>query len=164
MNTKPRLSKLPIYLGVCFAVFVFGGLFQPGEWYTTLNRAPWNPPGIAFPIVWSILYVLIAISGWRLFATDHTLLKQLWIVQLMLNAAWSYLFFGLHSPLLALIDILLLTFCVLVLIIQAWRLGLRPSSCLLMPYALWLLLASSLNAYIVVFNEQRKIKSTLSQQ
>lgn len=152
MNSKASLNKLPIFIGLCLAVFLFGGLFQPGEWYATLQRAPWSPPNLAFPIVWSILYILIAVSGWLLFATDHRQLKHLWLIQLALNAAWSYLFFGRHWPLISLIEISLLAFCVLILIIGAWRVGLKLISYLLLPYTLWLILATSLNAYIVVFN------------
>ena len=152
MNAKAILSTLPIYLGLCLAVFLFGGLFQPGEWYASLNRAPWSPPNIAFPIVWSLLYVMIAISGWLIFASDHSHLKRLWTIQLILNAVWSYLFFGQHWPFLSLIEIVLLALCVFTLIVASWRSGLRAASLLLIPYAVWLTLASSLNAYIVVSN------------
>lgn len=152
MNQHAKLSHFPIYLGLCLAVFLFGGLFQPGEWYVSLNRAPWSPPNIAFPIVWSLLYLMIAISGWLLFATNNTLLKKVWIGQLVLNAAWSYLFFGQHWPLLSLIEIVVLAAGVFVLIIGSWRAGLKMVSLLLVPYAAWLMLASSLNAYIVAFN------------
>jgi len=149
---KAELKHLPIYFGACLAVFLFGGLFQPGDWYTSLNRAPWSPPNIAFPIVWSILYIMIAVSGWLIFATDNSQLKRLWIIQLILNAIWSWLFFGQQWLLIGLIDIVALALCVLMMVVVSWRAKLKLVSLLLIPYLIWLLLASSLNTYIVLNN------------
>lgn len=144
--------RLPWFLGVCLLVFMFGGLFRPGDWYTKLNIAPWSPPDIAFPIVWGILYALIAVAGWLLFGSGHNSLKRLWILQLGLNAAWSWIFFGQHWVLAGLIEIVLLGAVVVLLIIGCFRAKLYLAAWLLMPYLIWLELATTLNAYILKMN------------
>lgn len=143
---------LPVFIVACLLVSGFGGLFQPDEWYRNLNQAPWTPPNIAFPIVWGILYLLIAIAGWIIFARGDRLTKQLWVVQLLVNASWSWVFFGLHQPVFALLDIMTLVVLVAILLWRCKRQHLTLAAALLVPYLVWLLLASSLNAYIVIFN------------
>jgi tryptophan-rich sensory protein len=105
-SKSPGLKLLICSLG-CFAAISIGGLFQPGEFYQELNRAPWTPPNIAFPIVWTILYVLIALSGWVIAKSGQLTLIVLWWVQLALNAAWSWVFFGEFWVALAMLDIIL---------------------------------------------------------
>ncbi|MBT8114311.1 MAG: tryptophan-rich sensory protein [Arenicella sp.] len=143
---------LPWFLVTCLMVFLFGGLFQPGDWYAELNIAPWSPPGIAFPIVWSILYIMIAVAGCLIFNSGHTILKVFWAVQLIMNAGWSWIFFGQHWVVAALIEIVALGALVLLLIIGCFRARLRLAAWLLLPYLLWLELATTLNAYIVQMN------------
>lgn len=146
------LKKLPLPLIACLATFAFGGLFIPGDWYASLNRAPWSPPNIAFPIVWFILYLFIAISGWHLFSTKHKHLQKLWCLQLGINAIWSWVFFGQHWVLLGLINILVLGLIVGLLMIKCYKNKLAFSTYLLTPYLAWLALAASLNAYILLNN------------
>ncbi|NND80980.1 MAG: tryptophan-rich sensory protein [Gammaproteobacteria bacterium] len=150
MTTSKR--NLVVCSLACLAVFLFGGLFQPGEWYAGLRRAPWTPPDIAFPIVWALLYCAIAIAGWQIFNSGQRALQGLWIAQLLVNGLWSWLFFGQHWPLASLVDIVLLGGLVLVLMIACFKAGLRQAGWLLLPYLLWLELATTLNAYIVRFN------------
>ena len=149
---SPAIKFLLCSLG-CVIALSFGGLFQPGEWYTQLNRAPWNPPNIAFPIVWSILYVLIALSGWIIAKANQPLLISLWWIQLALNAVWSWFFFGQQWILLALVDIVLILTIVGALIVRCRAVpDLKTAGNLLIPYFAWLLLALSLNAYIWIYN------------
>ena len=145
----------------CLIAIGIGGLFTPGEWYTQINIAPWSPPNLAFPIVWSILYVCIALSGWRIFNQGTFQLKALWTLQLALNALWSWVFFGQHWVLLGFIDIVLIMTLVTYLIITCWNIdtsskgekpNLRVCSYLLAPYLLWLSIACSLNLYILLNN------------
>lgn len=152
MTRPSNYSSLLIYLGLCLATLAFGGLFTPGEWYQSLQKAPWTPPNIAFPIVWSVLYLLIAIAGWRIALAGATQLTRLWFVQLGLNALWSFLFFGQEQVTLALIDICILSVVVAVMIRQSLQLKLSLVAVLLSPYLVWLVLASSLNAYIFFNN------------
>ena len=155
MTTKTWANSwwlLGLFMVLSFLVFGFGGLFQPGPWYQSINKAAWTPPNLAFPLVWFFLYCLIAITGWRIFsATDH-ILKWLWVIQMTLNTLWSWLFFGEHWASIALLDITLLSASVGTLIYRSWRLDMRSVAIMLSPYLAWLALATSLNAYIVIYN------------
>ena len=146
------LKKLSLPLIACLATFGFGGLFIPGDWYASLNRAPWSPPNIAFPIVWFILYLLIAVSGWQLFSTKQKSLQKLWCLQLGVNAIWSWVFFGQHWVFLGLVNILALILLVSVLMLKCYQKKLTFSTYLLAPYIIWLVLAATLNAYILLNN------------
>jgi len=144
--------SLVLFFLASYAVFAFGGLFQPGDWYQSLNKASWSPPNIAFPIVWLILYAFIAIAGWLTYINGNIRLTKLWGAQLIINGLWSWIFFGQHWVLIGLIDLLLLVILVVSLIVGAISSGLRSCAYLLIPYLLWLVLATSLNVYILIFN------------
>lgn len=152
ISNKPRWQNLPIFLAICFAAFAFGGLFRPGEWYAALTVPPWTPPNLAFPIVWAVLYICIAFAGWLIFASGNKTLKTLWVVQLVLNALWSWIFFGQHWVLLGAADIVLIGIVLVNLILKSWRAGEKAAASLLCPYLLWIMLATSLNVYIAVAN------------
>ncbi|NNC99015.1 MAG: tryptophan-rich sensory protein [Gammaproteobacteria bacterium] len=152
MKSFTRLKSLPIFLIACILTLGFGGLFLPGPWYESLHKAPWNPPNVVFPIVWSALYLLIAVAGWLIFTHSDLRLKQLWVLQLLLNGAWSWIFFGQHWVLVAMVDIALLNVVVATLIWRCFRSCLPAAGWLLLPYLLWIALASSLNAYILIAN------------
>lgn len=152
LNTRSKWQSLAFFLLLCFLVFAFGGLFRPGYWYLALNKAPWSPPNIAFPIVWALLYICIAIAGWQIFRRGNSCLKTLWSVQLILNALWSWVFFGQHWVLMGLLNIVLIDALVINLILKARRIELNSVSLLLAPYIAWLLLATTLNAYILLAN------------
>ena len=152
MHSEKKYWHLLIFFVICYGVAAFGAQFTPGEWYQGLQRAPWNPPNAAFPIAWTILYALIAIAGWLLFSQSVVKLKWLWVGQLLLNAAWSWIFFDQHWVGVALLDILLLAIVLAVLVQQCFAQGQRAAGYLLFPYLLWIMLATSLNAYIFVYN------------
>ena len=122
-----------------------GAMFKPGEWYRGLERPSWTPPNWAFPVVWTILYIAIGVSGWLVWeARGPGLAMALWLVQLGLNAAWSWLFFGRHRMDLAFVDICLLLLAILAYIIAASAIS--PLAALLFaPYAAWVALAAMLN-------------------
>lgn len=154
MSANLRLSHwwLPAFIIVCYLVAAFGAQFSPGNWYEGLQRAPWNPPNAAFPIVWTVLYAMIAVAGWLIFSAQDTSLKLLWTAQLLLNGMWSWIFFGQHWVGIALLEIVVLVVVVLLLIKRSFDAKQTLAACLHGPYLVWLLLATSLNAYIVVFN------------
>ena len=108
-----------------------------GEWYRGLARPSWTPPNWAFPLVWSILYIAIGISGWLVWEVQGTgIAIGLWLLQLVFNAAWSWLFFGLHRMDLAFVDICLLLLTILAYIAVASTVS--PLAALLFaPYAGW---------------------------
>ena len=139
------------WIALSFGAAVVGGLFRPGEWYLSLDKPVWTPPGWIFPPVWTALYAMMGIAawlawkerGWRRAAIP----LSIFIVQLLLNAAWSWLFFGLHRPGLALLDIIALWIGILATVIAFWRV--RPAAgALLIPYLAWVSFATVLNAEI----------------
>jgi tryptophan-rich sensory protein len=141
-----------------FIVLVLGGglvlgfLTTPGEWYAGLVKPSFNPPAWLFGPVWTVLYVLIAIAGWRVWQRDRTgWPMKLWWTQLALNFLWTPVFFGAHQLGLALVVILLMLAAILAFIATAWRLD-RVAAWLFVPYAAWVAFASVLNGSIWMLN------------
>ncbi|AKI03140.1 TspO and MBR related protein [Hoeflea sp. IMCC20628] len=135
---------------IVFAVLVLatassGAFFKPGPWYRQLRRPSWTPPNWAFPVVWTILYIAIGVSGWLVWqAGGIGIVMALWILQLIFNGAWSWLFFGRHRMDLAFIDICLLLIVILAYIAMASLIS--PLAALLfVPYAAWVITAAALN-------------------
>jgi translocator protein len=146
-----RYLSLVVFLLLAAAAAVFGSQFEPGAWHAALQKPAWNPPNWVFGPVWTVLYVLIAIAGWLAWRARHRLLLWLWGVQLLLNALWSWLFFGLHLPFLALAEIVLLLLVIVAFIVVAWRRQ-RAAAWLFVPYAAWVGFATALNAAIALLN------------
>ncbi|MEQ8838469.1 MAG: TspO/MBR family protein, partial [Lacipirellulaceae bacterium] len=97
---------LAVCLAISAAAIGVGQLYPPGQWFASLNKPAINPPGWVFPVVWTPLYVMIAVAGWLIWrAGPKSLGMKLWAVQMVLNVAWSAIFFGAHRPGLALIEI-----------------------------------------------------------
>jgi tryptophan-rich sensory protein len=133
---------------VTYAAAAFGSLFMPGEWYAQLTKPAWNPPNWIFGPVWTALYTMMAVAAWLVwrrggFAAQRQPLT-LFLVQLLLNAAWSPLFFGLHNPGLALAEILLLWLAILGTLIAFWKVQ-RFAGVMLLPYLAWVSFATALN-------------------
>jgi tryptophan-rich sensory protein len=141
-----------------FLVLVVGGglvigyVTAPGEWYAALAKPAFNPPGWVFGPVWTVLYVLVAVAGWRIWQGDRRgRPMRLWWTQLVLNFLWSPIFFGAHQVGLALIIVLLLLAAIAAFIVLAWRQD-RLAAWLFLPYAAWVTFASALNASIWELN------------
>src|SRR5579872_4792179 len=99
------------FIIACFLAALTGAFFRPGEWYEQLKKPSWRPPNRLFAPVWTVLYLMIAIAGWLIwrkagFASARWALA-VYGVQLVLNAVWTPLFFGLHRIELGVADILL---------------------------------------------------------
>lgn len=143
-------SKFSVFIYVFIALIV-GGLASSNAandlWYQELNKSSLNPPGFVFGIVWPILYLLMSISAFRTFANT----KNLFLIQLIFNALWSWLFFAFQMPLIALFNIWLLIYLNIKLSIQMYKQD-TLSGYLLFPYVGWLIFASYLNLYIVLNN------------
>lgn len=131
-----------------------GAVFKPGPWYEDLQRPSWTPPNWAFPVVWSILYILIGVSGWMVWqARGVGLAMGLWLLQLILNAAWSWLFFGMKRMDLAFVDVCALFLSILAYIAAASAIS--PLAALLFaPYAVWVATAAALNRAVWHLNPQ----------
>ena len=143
-------SKFSVFIFVILALIV-GGLASSNTaddiWYQDLIKSPLNPPGYVFGIVWPILYLLMSISAFRTF--NET--KNLFLIQLLFNAIWSWLFFAFQMPFIALLNIWLLIYLNINLNLKMFYQD-KLSGFLFTPYILWLFFASYLNLFIVLNN------------
>jgi benzodiazapine receptor len=158
MKQKKMWISLLAFIFLCLVVEVVGSFWTKESvltWYPTLIKPSWTPPDWIFGPVWFCLYLMIAIAGWLIYRAEHshqrTVALMLYGVQLALNFIWSFLFFSLRSPVLGLIDIILLCLLVTLTIIKAWPVR-RLASLLLIPYLAWVAYAASLNAGIWLLN------------
>lgn len=151
MKSTKSYWMLALFLVLVGAVAMTGVQFRPGGWYLMLEKPFWTPPSWVFPPVWTVLYVMIAVAGWLTYAGHDWRLKALWLLQLGLNALWSWLFFGLHRVDLGLIDIIALLFTIAAFVALAFRQDKRPAWWML-PYLLWVAYATTLNAAIYLMN------------
>ena len=139
---------LPLLVFACSVIGSLANIFISSDsWYVDLVKSPLNPPSFVFGIVWPILYALMAFVSFK--SADK--IWKLFIPQLILNAAWSWIFFYMHAPLLALINISILIFLnqkILVIL----KIESKLLFWLYLPYVLWLSFAAFLNASIVFLN------------
>ena len=154
LDLRGELTSLLVFLALVAAAAITGAQFEPGEWYEQLEKPAWTPPNWLFGPVWSALYIAIAVAGWRVWRLARprwTPAVWLWCTQLVLNVLWSWLFFSLHRPLLALLDLLLLATSIAGFVVLAHAHS-RLASWLFAPYLLWVLFAGALNLAIVLRN------------
>lgn len=157
MSRQAQLWKVClVWVIMCLAVSSIAGWVTGHNiesWYVHLVKPSYNPPAWLFGPVWTILYIMIGISGGLLWHERCQRVLTWWsyIIQLMLNFAWSFIFFGAHAMGWALLDIVLLWLMILVTIILAYQH--RPVvSWLLLPYWLWVSFAAVLNSAIYALN------------
>ncbi len=148
-NMKSLLGFLILTVGGGLAI----GLFTlPGEWYAGLVKPSFNPPNWIFGPVWTALYIMIAIAGWRIYLRDPSgVAMKIWWVALALNFIWSPTFFGAQQLGIALVIILALLAAILAFIVTS-RAADRPASHLFIPYAAWVGFATLLNGSLFVLN------------
>ena len=148
LNSKANKSILILLIPLTLIVGSFASANTGTDiWYQGLIKSDLNPPGYVFGIVWPILYLLMGITAWRTFK----IIKNLFYVQLFLNAIWSWLFFSFQFPLISLIDIWLLIYLNIKIILNVLKID-KLAGLLYTPYILWLLFASYLNLFIVINN------------
>jgi benzodiazapine receptor len=146
------------FLALCFAVAAISGLVTAAaveDWYRTIRKPEITPPDAAFGPTWAVLYTMMALAAWRVwlkagFARGRRPLA-FFIAQLALNFAWSILFFGLHLTGVALLDVIVLWFLILVTTALFWPVD-RLAGLLLLPYLAWVGFAVVLNASIFILN------------
>lgn len=156
---RAQMAGLVGWLVVVFMAAAIGAAasVQAGPFYAQIARPGWAPPPSVFGPVWTVLYVLMGIAAWLAwrvggFRPARSALT-LFLVQLALNALWSWLFFGWHRGALAFADIMLLWAMLIATVIRFWRI--RPlSGALLLPYLLWVSFASALNYSVWQLNPQ----------
>lgn len=140
-----KLLALLASLLLAFGAAFLGAQFGPGDWYAGLRKPSWNPPGWLFGPVWTLLYAAMAVAAWRVWkAGEARPALALHVVQLALNAAWSWLFFGLHRPGLAFVDILALWAAILATTLAFFPKD-RAAGWLMVPYLAWVSFAAFLN-------------------
>ncbi len=146
MQTK----QITLVIAVIIAAMI-GGLASmqasSDVWYLSLNKSELNPPSYVFGIVWPILYVLMMISAYLAYKKVY----GIFIIQLVFNAAWSWLFFRFQMPLISLIDIYLLIALNLYITTLMYKEN-KLAFILFIPYVLWISFASYLNLFIVINN------------
>jgi len=131
-----------------------GSLFSPGEWYQTLEKPYLTPPDLVFPIVWNLLYILMGTAAWCVWNSQSAFRPVailLFIIQLLLNVLWSYLFFGMQSPGLALLEIVVLWVVLLATLFVFYNID-TSAGLLFLPYIAWVTFAIYLNYSIYVLN------------
>ncbi|MGB0390216.1 MAG: TspO/MBR family protein [Salibacteraceae bacterium] len=151
------IKNLFIFLVLNFGALAIGGFFTgsgvSSEWYSNLSKAPWTPPGWVFGAAWTIIMIAYSIYMASLLQTslNKNSIIALFVLQWILNVAWNPLFFHYHSTGIALISISALTILIGFFMVKFYG-QLNFKSFLIAPYFLWLLIATSLNAYILIKN------------
>ena len=144
-----------------FLLINFGGLAigrwlmnggPTSRWYTTLNQAPWTPPGIVFGIAWTTIMILFSVYLGILFQRENTVRTRIFYgLQVLLNVSWNFIFFNQHLVLFALVVIVLLTAVIFYFFFEGSKKN-KKIRYLLLPYMIWLCIATSLNLYILIHN------------
>ena len=159
LPASKQILGLAGWLGIAFIAATIGGTasINAGSFYTELVRPEWAPPSWVFGPVWTALYVLMAIAAWLVWRVDGFRAARaaltLFLLQLALNALWSWLFFGWHRGALAFADVLLLWVFIVATLVAFWRV--RPlAGALLGPYLLWVSFAAALNYAVWQLNPE----------
>ncbi len=151
-----KISRIAIVVIICLAVGYLSGMVTRASittWYPTLVKPSFNPPNWIFAPVWTSLYVMMGVAAgliWNQITTQKaavTKALQFFIIQLVLNALWSYLFFGLHNLMLATIEVVLLWLMIFETYSQFAKIN-KTASYLMLPYLAWVSFASVLTASI----------------
>ena len=151
------ILRLTIFLIINFGALAIGGIFTskgvPSDWYAELNKAPWTPPGWVFGFAWTTIMVLFSFYMAYLWPVTEniTLLLILFIIQWVLNVSWNPSFFYFHNILAGMIIICSLTALVGFLLIS-YSAQIKLKTLLILPYFIWLLIATSLNGYSLLNN------------
>ena len=151
-----KISRIAIVVIICLAIGYLSGMVTRASittWYPTLVKPSFNPPNWIFAPVWTSLYVMMGVAAgliWNQITTQKaavTKALQFFIIQLVLNALWSYLFFGLHNLMLATIEVVLLWLMIFETYSQFAKIN-KTASFLMLPYLAWVSFASVLTASI----------------
>jgi benzodiazapine receptor len=151
MTLPTRFVGLVTFVLLCLGAGGLGAVAttpEIGGWYKTLAKPSWNPPDSVFGPVWTTLYVLMAVAAWLIwrpagFAAAATPLT-LFTVQLALNIGWSWIFFGIHQPGWAFLEVLVLWQAIMATTVAFWRRS-KIAACLMTPYLAWVSFAAALN-------------------
>lgn len=152
-----KIVWILIFLVLNFGALGIGSLLMnngpTSNWYINLNRAPWTPPGWMFGVAWTTIMICFSVYMANLILKNDSK-NFIWIVfaiQFVLNISWNYFFFNKHLTIMGFVNILLLTIIVGYFLFNFKEI-MKLSSLWIAPYFIWLLIASSLNLYIVIKN------------
>ncbi|MBR0744259.1 tryptophan-rich sensory protein [Bradyrhizobium japonicum] len=147
------MLQLLVFVGAVVGIgWLIGATNLPGAWYAGLAKPDFVPPNWAFPVAWTILYIMIAVAGWRTFRRERSgRAMQVWAAQLALNFVWSPVMFTMHQIGAALV-ILICLFVAIVTYISLETSRDRLAAALFVPYAAWVAFAGVLNAAIWCLN------------
>ena len=142
-------GALALFPVACIGGGAASGLATPpGEWYASLAKPTWTPPGWVFGPAWTLLYTLMAVAAWQVWrrraATDVRMPLALFAIQLVLNLAWTPLFFGMQRPGLALAEIVVMLAVILATTASFVRVS-TTATVLMLPYCAWVCFATALN-------------------
>lgn len=157
--TQPSIPRQALaligWLAICFAASTTSTLISIDGWHESLHKPSWNPPSWIFAPAWTLLYVLMAVSAWLVWRDGSWRMQSkalsLFMMQWTLNLLWTPLFFGMHRPDWALLDILALWLMILATLLAFWRVR-RLAGALLLPYLAWVTFATALNFMIWCLN------------
>tara|TARA_R110002111_G_scaffold221575_2_gene283822 strand:+ start:2334 stop:2798 length:465 start_codon:yes stop_codon:yes gene_type:complete len=151
-----------IYLFILFLIINFGALAigswfmgdaVSGEWYSNLNKAPWTPPGWVFGAAWTLIMICFSIYLSYLFSIRNSkFVIAVYTSSVLLNVSWNYFFFNQQLTTLGLVNIVLLTLLIIYFFITFGDDKLSRLKYLLLPYIIWLCIATTLNGYVVFNN------------
>ena len=156
-----KALRIVLVVTTCLVIGYLSGIVTRESittWYPTLIKPFFNPPNWIFAPVWTALYIMMGVAGglvWNQIETQPELVKKgflFFIIQLGLNALWSYLFFGLHNPFLALIEVILLLLMIFETYVIFKKID-RIAGMLMVPYLCWVTFATLLNASIWWLNK-----------
>lgn len=157
MDATPLLALL-VFAAGCSLAALTGALFRPGTWYELLAKPSRRPPNWLFAPVWTFLYLTIAVSGWLVWrkagVAGAMVPLTVYAIQLVLNAAWAPIFFGLHRPHLAFFEIVLVWLSIVATIVLFYPVH-TCAAWLLLPYLGWVTFAVALNFAIWKLNPSR---------
>ncbi len=154
-----KFAKLIYAILICEAIGLISVPFTIASiptWYSTLNKPSFSPPNWIFGPVWTTLYLMMGVSAYLVWMKGFKNKKvrtalSYFLIQLAFNFFWSVLFFGIHSPLLALFDIILLWLVIFLTMVKFYQIS-KLASYLLLPYLFWVSFATLLNFSIVILN------------
>ena len=159
MNTS-QIFALAVFLSICLGAGGLGSVFTASAvktWFVTLRKPSWNPPNWLFAPVWTTLYIFMAIGAWLVWRDGQFfgLPGLLFAVQLVLNLAWSWLFFNMKRPDYAFVEIVFLWASIVGTMVLFWQVN-SVAGWLYVPYILWVTFASMLNLAIWRLNPHRQ--------
>lgn len=155
--TMKKVGLFALCLLICFSAAALGSLVTTSEipnWYATINKPVFNPPNYVFAPVWTILYLLMSVALYKLITSSHPERKKMitvFVVQLVLNVLWSFIFFKWHLLTLAAAEIVVLLIVLIYFLVASMRVSRVASACFI-PYVIWVSFATLLTISVAMLN------------